>query len=312
MRVRKTVAILIAVHNRLSFTSQCITCLRYASLNAGLRIIVIDDGSTDGTSEWLTANAPEVIQLKGDGNLWFGGATQMGIAYVKANLSDVDYVMTLNNDAFVEQGCIDALIAESKEHATVGALVLNNEDRHIHSFGNIWNWWRGWIDPFGGHFLSDYSDIERGISRTVQCLNTSCTLIPMKWIKRIRGIDTRRYPQHKADTELLSQVRKAGSPLRVTSRAIALQDGGWTPLRYSIRNKSLWEFLRDSLTNKFYPSHLPTSLLSIWETAPNHLLALPVMTRVMLMYFRQLCICSLMSVIRTIPGLKKGIRKWLN
>lgn len=308
MHVRKTVAVLIAVHNRLHFTSRCITCLKSALQNAELRIIVIDDGSTDGTSEWLTVNAPDVRQLKGDGNLWFGGGTQMGIDYAKANLADVDYVMTLNNDAFVEPGCVDALIAESRGHSTVGALVLNDEDGHIHSFGDSWNWWKGWVDHVRGHFLSDYPDLERGTSRTVQGLNTSCTLIPMKWIKRIRGINTRRYPQHRADTVLLSQVRKAGSPLCVTSRAIALQDGGRTPLRYSIRDKPLWTFLRDSLTNRFYPVHLPTSLLSIWETAPNHLSALPVMTRSVLIYLRQLFICLLMSVLRTILGLKKGIR----
>ena len=177
-----TVAVLIAVHNRLEFTSRCISCLRSSSGSAKLKIIIIDDGSTDGTSEWLAMNAPDFIRLRGDGNQWFGGATELGIDYVKANLPDVDYIFSLNNDAFMLAGGIEALIAESKGNATVEGLVLSDRDGHIHSFGGFSHRWRGWVDPVTGWYIESHPELVRWISQAAEMLNTGCTPIPMKWI----------------------------------------------------------------------------------------------------------------------------------
>ena len=73
-----TVFVLIPVFNRLEHTKKVLKALRNQTLAKQLYIIVIDDGSTDGTREYL-ANQSDVTTLHGDGNLWWGGAIQMGL-----------------------------------------------------------------------------------------------------------------------------------------------------------------------------------------------------------------------------------------
>ena|SRR5438105_5524438 len=86
---------IIPVHNRIKFTINCLTRLREQTVRS-FKIIVIDDGSKDNTTHYLQENFPEVILLKGDGNLWWTGAINLG---VEVALSEgADYILTLNND----------------------------------------------------------------------------------------------------------------------------------------------------------------------------------------------------------------------
>ena len=67
---KPTVFVVIAVHNRRVITSQCLEKLQKQSYNP-VKIIVIDDGSTDGTAEMIRKDYPNVIILIGDGNFWW-------------------------------------------------------------------------------------------------------------------------------------------------------------------------------------------------------------------------------------------------
>jgi len=77
------------VFNRLPLTQRMVDCLRAQKVLETLEIVVIDDGSTDGTGEWL-AERGDITVLKGDGTLWWGGAIQRGLHYAfgKAAPSD--------------------------------------------------------------------------------------------------------------------------------------------------------------------------------------------------------------------------------
>lgn len=66
--------IIIPVHNRLNFTIDCLNSLKKQDIYNQFNLIVVDDGSTDGTSEYLKKNFPEVKILNGDGSLYWGGA----------------------------------------------------------------------------------------------------------------------------------------------------------------------------------------------------------------------------------------------
>jgi len=67
---------IIPVHNRKEFTRNCLRSLQRQTVSDRLRIIVVDDGSEDGTDEMLAAEFPEVIVLRGDGNLFWTAAKQ--------------------------------------------------------------------------------------------------------------------------------------------------------------------------------------------------------------------------------------------
>ena len=80
------VEIVTPVYNRRDITLQCLKSL--SRLNCeGLQIhtIIVDDGSTDGTSEAIKKDFPEVEIIKGDGNLWFSEGTNVGIRAAPLN-----------------------------------------------------------------------------------------------------------------------------------------------------------------------------------------------------------------------------------
>src|ERR1043165_6485898 len=90
------VAVVIPVHNGLELTRRCLSTLQ-AQRPAEFEIIVVDDGSTDATGDFVRANHPEVTVLRGDGNLWWSGATNAGCAHAIERGADVVVLFTNDN-----------------------------------------------------------------------------------------------------------------------------------------------------------------------------------------------------------------------
>ena len=86
--------IIIPVHNRKQLTINCLRCLERQT-EKRFQIVVIDDGSNDGTSEAISEEFPDVHLINGDGTLWWAEATNVGVKYA---IQKADYVITLNDD----------------------------------------------------------------------------------------------------------------------------------------------------------------------------------------------------------------------
>ena len=101
--------ILIPVHNGLDETVKCLASLAKQTYT-DYEVIVIDDGSTDGTQSYLRQNYPSVKIINGSGNLWWTGAMRKGIDWVLRNgVGDGDYLMSLNNDVILPEDTLSKL-----------------------------------------------------------------------------------------------------------------------------------------------------------------------------------------------------------
>ena len=74
--------VVIPVHNRINYTIDCINSLKQQDCVERIKIYVVDDGSTDNTTEIITKKFPDVKIFNGDGTLFWGGAVNYGIDQV--------------------------------------------------------------------------------------------------------------------------------------------------------------------------------------------------------------------------------------
>jgi len=137
-RVRRpsgeTVSIVIPTYNRLDLTRGCLEGI--AETAPGAEVIVVDNGSTDGTREFLLAeqSAGRLRCLLNEENLGFGKACNRAAA-----LSDRELVLLLNNDVVPRPGWLDAMVAELDDPTVgiVGSRLLYPDGRIQHAGGDF-------------------------------------------------------------------------------------------------------------------------------------------------------------------------------
>ena len=115
------VSFVIPLYNCLSLTQAMVASLQ-RSLPAGLshEIILVDDGSTDGTREWLaTLSAPFRIVLN-DRNLGYAAANNRG-----ASLARGQFLALLNNDLLLATGWLEPMLAAHRSLGARAGLIGN-------------------------------------------------------------------------------------------------------------------------------------------------------------------------------------------
>lgn len=104
----KLVFIIIPVHNRKTITLNCLEHLANQGDLGNYQVVVVDDGSTDGTSQEIQTQYPQVSILYGDGNLWWTGAIKKGMEY--AFKEKAEYIIWLNDDTLPNKNTINNLV----------------------------------------------------------------------------------------------------------------------------------------------------------------------------------------------------------
>ncbi len=120
--------IVIPNYNGKEFLQTCLDSLRQQSCT-DFHIIVVDNGSMDGSVEFLAQNYPEVEVLAWTKNTGFSAAVNGGIRAGSAPL-----IFLLNNDTELDRQCIERLLAAAKNQPNYdffAAKMLNYQDRSL-------------------------------------------------------------------------------------------------------------------------------------------------------------------------------------
>ncbi len=253
-RIKKRVALLVPVFNNLEFTKNCLKKLDELLSKDHLdhldySIIIIDDGSKDGTSQWIKANFPDVIVLAGDGNLWWSGGINMGAAFA-VQQGDYNYVMLWNNDIQPSDDyftALDSLIPHLSEDTIIGSKIYNmGEENIVWSFGGRFNPQSGKLYMLG----YEEADGEKFASPVrADWLPGMGTLVPIKVIHKIGYWDAVNFPQYHGDSDFTYRAKLSGFELWVYPQLRIWNNRENTGLKHGGSFKKLRLLFTDTKSN---------------------------------------------------------------
>lgn len=126
-----SVDVVIPAHDHYELTRDCLEHLARQTIPH--RVIVVDDGSSDGTPARVREQWPRAVVLELGTNRGYTYAVNHGVA-----AGEGEYVVLLNNDALLEPNCLERLVAPLERDPHVGSvasLMLARDGRTIDSFG---------------------------------------------------------------------------------------------------------------------------------------------------------------------------------
>ena len=98
--------IIIVTYNAMKWAEKCFSSLRKSSIS--VKTIVVDNGSTDGTQEYIKTNFPEVNFIQSPQNLGFGKANNIGIEI--AYKAGADFFYLMNQDAWIFEDSFEKML----------------------------------------------------------------------------------------------------------------------------------------------------------------------------------------------------------
>ena len=253
-----TIHVVVPVFNRLKLTQVLVNCLRRQALNHPLRILVVNDGSTDCTADWLAAQN-DIDVLSGDGSLFWGGAVDLAVRHLQASAAPEDWLLLMNNDTTVTADFVQRLLDAALVHApaAVGSVIRDEADHaRLLSIGANVDAWRLLTRDI---LDTDKAKVADSVVE-VDALSGRGVLFPMAGLKAAGGMRPRALPHYLADYELSMRVRKSGWRLLVSTSAAVYssEEYGNTQRIASWRGKLL------SVRSPFY---LPALLVFWWEAS---------------------------------------------
>jgi GT2 family glycosyltransferase len=261
---RLRIAVVTPIHNRKDLTLDCLRSFFKADLaDFDVRFIIVDDGSTDGTSDSVNAEFPDVEIIKGDGNLWYTAGTNLGL---KAALEqDVDYILSINNDSVFDPQFLKFMTstAEAYPRSIVGPVLLNwDEPEKIFQLAPKWNvWWGGMR-----HWNKQTIHMLPKRPWRVELIVGNCVLFPAEVVRELGLMDEKRLPQY-GDAEYTPRMRRAGWPLLIDPRARVFCKPNDVLDRFS--NLPLKSMVSNLIINRYHPHSLRRRLHMNLGSAPN-------------------------------------------
>ena len=211
-------SICIVTLNAQQYLRNCLESIQKHASDLPHEIIVVDNGSNDGTLTMLKESYPEIVVIANRENLGFTKPNNQAIQIAKSE----KYILLLNPDTIVYEGSLQNLLAFADAHpqgGVFGPKVLNDDgtfQKHCkRGEGRPWEtfcYFLGLSKIFPkSAFFSGYlqSHLDENQTHEVPAISGCCMLIRRETLNKIGGLDEDLFA-YQEDTEYCVRARKAG------------------------------------------------------------------------------------------------------
>jgi GT2 family glycosyltransferase len=217
-------SIVILCWNDLKVIPDCLASIYAGTHSTEFEVIVSDNGSTDGSIEFIRKNFPQVRLIENGRNLRFAKGNNVGI-----RASQGEYILILNPDTIIHDGALDQLIVFADGHPEAGGFgcrILNADGtyqgciRPLYTIRSEWclalglrplAYFSDWFSP--GEYVGWKGDTERTVGWLAGCF----TLARGDLLKRLGGFDEQFFYYYE-DTDLCRRIWEAGYPIIYTPK----------------------------------------------------------------------------------------------
>lgn len=239
-----------------------------------ISIIVVVDGSTDGTTEMLSVSFPYVRLISGDGQWWWSRSVNEGC---RAALTiAADGILLLNDDVRLPNDYLTNLLhaSELEPDAIIGSLNLSVEKnpRIFFSGAHCYKWLSGSLCTYHD-FLAPYCRQLTGLYPSI-VLPGRGLLIPVEIFKLAGYFNDRRLPQYKADYDFVLRANEKNIKTLISWDAVLYNHLASTGDGSTFIRKKGFSFLfslfkKNSRTNLihnfwYYQRHFPRKLILLF------------------------------------------------
>lgn len=213
--VEPLVTAVIVNWNTVALLERCLASLvEFGGAGAPLEVVVVDNGSDDGSVELVRRDWPDVALIECDTNLGYQKANNLGMAAARGS-----HLLLINADAFLTSGCLDLLLARMDADPRCGVVG----PRLAYRDGSFQRWTAGREPSLSAaavfHFGLDRlaAGANRGIylGRDIAAafrpdwVSSACMLVRARALAEIGPMDETFFA-YMDDVDLCRRAREAG------------------------------------------------------------------------------------------------------
>lgn len=167
-------------------------------------VLVVDNGSSDGSEAAVKQQFPELSLLQTGKNLGFGGGCNRGIEYL-IKYHQPDYILLVNNDLLMSADSLSQMVTEaiSQNLAIVGAAIYEQTDQNPQ------------LMAMGGGNINYFLGISKHVAESPSYITGACMLLKTSMLKHVGLFDEDIFFMYWEDADLCKRALKLGYQLGV-------------------------------------------------------------------------------------------------